>query len=163
MNKNERQAVLKMLLIREELTDKEFVNAIDFIKQELISSQSTDKILKQEFSVKKKNLDKTPALLNEIKHDQPEKYELLIGLYKYVQDATIFKTVADARNFGNMIGLKNTTSLAKQEVIFNIFEALSEMSHEVIVEKMSKVELLSEQSDESYQKLSRFLMNSKTK
>lgn len=158
MNKNERQAVLKMLLIREELTDKEFVNAIDFVKQELIGNQSTEKILKQEFSIKKKSLDKIPALLDEIKQKQPEKYELLNGLYKCAQDATIFKTVADARKFGNMIGLKNTTTQAKQEVISNIFEALSEMSHNVIVEKISNIEQASEQSDESYKKLSRFIM-----
>lgn len=163
MNKNERQAVLKMLIIREELTDKEFINAINFIQQELVGVQDTDSILKKEFSVKKKRLDNIPALLNEIKKEQPEKYDVLNGLYKYVQDATIFKTVIEARNFASEIGVKNISSKAKQEVIAIIFEALSDMSHEIILEKISNIKLHSEESDESYQRLSKFIMNKKTK
>lgn len=161
MNKNERQAVLKMLLIREDLTDKEFVNAIDFIKKELIGEANTEKILKQDFSMKKKSRDTILELLTEVKREHPDKYELLMELYKYVQDATIFKTVADARKFGNMIGLKNTNSQTKQEVISNIFETLTKMSHEVILEQMSKVEFFSAKSDDSYQRLSKFIMTPK--
>lgn len=160
MNKKERQAVLKMLLIREELTDKEFINAIEFIKQELVEGTSSEQVLKNTFSTKKKNRDTIPEIFSEIKKDQPEKYRLLTELYKYVQDATIFKTVAEARQFGNMIGLNNTSSKAKQEIIFNIFKALSEMSNEIIVEQLTKVQKPEEKSDESYQRLSKFLMNS---
>lgn len=161
MNKKERQAVLKMLLIREELTDKEFVNAIDFIKRELIDGNSSESVLKTNFSVKKRSRDTTPELLSELKKEQPEKHKLLTELYKYVQDATVFKTVAEARQFGRMIGLKDTGDRAKQEVITNIFKALSEMSNELIVKQMTKVDQFTEKSDESYQRLSRFLMNTK--
>ncbi|MBY8066287.1 hypothetical protein KW467_20430 [Vibrio fluvialis] len=161
MNKKERQAVLKMLLIREELTDKEFVNAIDFIRRELIDGNSSESVLQKNFSAKKKSRDTTPELLSELKKEQPEKHRLLTELYKYVQDATVFKTVADARQFGRMIGLKDTGVQAKQEVITNIFKVLSEMSNELIVEQLTKVDQFTEKSDEPYQKLSKFIMNSK--
>ncbi|MCF7519833.1 hypothetical protein [Pseudoalteromonas sp. L21] len=161
MNKKERQAVLKMLLIREDLTDKEFFNAIDFIRGELIEGNSLETILQKDFSVKKKSRETTPELLNELKNKQPEKYKLLTELYKYVQDATVFKSVSGARQFGRIIGLKDTDAQPKQKVISNIFKVLSEMNNELIVEQMEKVEQFTEKSDESYQKLSKFLMNSK--
>ncbi|HAS7013910.1 TPA: hypothetical protein I7289_24315, partial [Vibrio parahaemolyticus] len=49
MNKKERQAILKILLIREELSEKEFNNVIHYLSEEISGSDVVEKIVKKEF------------------------------------------------------------------------------------------------------------------
>lgn len=161
MNKKERQALLKILLIREELNEKEFNNIINFIKSELLEESNLETIVKKEFSNKKKSRDSITSLISSLKSTQQEKYKLLSELYRFVQDATILKSVSDARNFGDYIGLKNTNNQSKAEVIYSIFEEFVTIDNESVIRLVSKIDTSTEKDDDSYKRLSDFIIKSR--
>ncbi len=161
MNKKERQALLKILLIREELTDKEFCNVIDFIRQELDDKQDTEKIVKKQFSMKKKSRDSVTNLILSLKDKQQENYEIINSLYRLVQDGTVFSSVSDARKFADILGLKNTNSYNKTEVIYQIFHTLVSMEKEKLISVASRIEMENDKTDEKYLRLSEFIMESR--
>lgn len=160
MNKKERQALLKILLVREELTDKEFNNVIDFIRAELSEGQDTEKTVKKQFSSKKKSRDSITALIMSLKDTDNEKYQRINGLYKLMQDGSILKTVSEARKFGDLLGLKNTSNQSKSDVVYNIVEALVGMESKVVAQMISKMEMTTDKHDESYHRLSEFIIES---
>jgi len=160
MNKKERQALLKILLVREELTDKEFNNVIEFIRAELIEGQDTEKTVKKQFSSKKKNRDTITTLIMSLKDTDNEKYQRINGLYKLMQDGSILKTVSEARKFGDLLGLKNTNSQSKSDIVYNIVEALIGMESKAVAQMISKMETTTDKHDESYHRLSEFIIES---
>lgn len=160
MNKKERQALLKILLVREELTDKEFNNVIDFIRAELSEGQDTEKTVKKQFSYKKKSRDSITALIMSLKDTDNEKYQRINGLYKLMQDGSILKTVSEARKFGDLLGLKNTSNQSKSDVVYNIVEALVGMESKAVAQMISKMEMTTDKHDESYHRLSEFIIES---
>lgn len=160
MNKKERQALLKILLVREELSDKEFNNVIEFIRGELIGGQSAEKIIKKQFAAKKKSRDSITALVSSLKETQQEKYELVNGLYQLVQDGSIFKTVSEVRKFSSLLGLKNINSQNKLDVTYGIFDALVKMQTADVAKVVSTVDMTTNKDDESYHRLSEFIIES---
>ncbi|MEC4724298.1 hypothetical protein HWQ46_01885 [Shewanella sp. D64] len=160
MNKKERQALLKILLVREELTDKEFNNVIEFIRAELSDGQDTEKTIKKQFSSKKKSWDSITTLILSLKDTENEKYQIINGLHKLMQDGSILKTVSEARKFGNVLGLKDTSSQSKSDIIYNIIEALVGMESRTVAQMVSKMETTTDKHDESYHRLSEFIIES---
>ncbi|WP_279146777.1 hypothetical protein [Photobacterium carnosum] len=160
MNKKERQALLKILLIREELTDKEFNNVIEFIRSELSDGQDIEKTIKKQFSSKKKSRDSITALILSLKETENEKYQYINRLYRLIQDGSILKTVSEARKFGNLLGLKNISGQSKSDINYNIIEALVGMESRTILQMVSKVETTADKNDESYHRLSEFIIES---
>ncbi|WP_017092002.1 hypothetical protein [Vibrio splendidus] len=160
MNKKERQALLKILLVREELTDKEFNNVIEFIRAELSEGEDTEKTVKKQFSSKKKSRDSIAALIMSLKNTDNEKYQRINGLYKLMQDGSILKTVSEARKFGDLLGLKNTSSQSKSDIVYSIVEALVGMESKAVALMISQMETTTDKHDESYHRLSEFIIES---
>ncbi|EGR1860871.1 hypothetical protein QXB71_004030 [Vibrio cholerae] len=160
MNKNERQALLKILLVREELTDKEFNNVIEFIRAELNDGQDTENTIKKQFSSKKKSRDSITALILSLKDKENEKYQRINELYKLIQDGSILKTVSEARKFGDLLGLKNTSNQSKSDIVYKIIEALVGMESRTLAHMVSSIDMTLDKHDESYRRLSEFIIES---
>ncbi len=95
-----------------------------------------------------------------LKDTDNEKYQRINGLYKLMQDGSILKTVSEARKFGDLLGLKNTSNQSKSDVVYNIVEALVGMESKAVAQMISKMEMTTDKHDESYHRLSEFIIES---
>lgn len=160
MNKKERQALLKILLIKEEVSDKEFNNVLKFLSEEIANDSGLSAIVKKEFSTKTRTRESIPILINKYKSEDSKKYNLLTNLYKSVQEATIFKGIPEIKLFVEKASLKEVNGKSKGELInqiFNIFMNLE--TNEIIRLVDENIETNPIDKDSSYKKLSEFIMN----
>lgn len=160
VNKKERQAILKILLIREELSEKEFSNVIHYLSEEISGSDVVEKIVKKEFLGKKQSKVTTISLINDIKSTHPEKYELLSELYRATQDGTVFKGMPEIKLFLERAKIYPAKGKAKSEQIHHIFQYLVKLSYDDLNEVIKKIEYSCLDNDDSYRNLSNFIIQS---
>lgn len=160
MNKKERQTLLKILLIREEVSEKEFNNVLNFLSEEIANDSSLSATVKKEFSTKTRTRESIPILINKYKSEDSKKYNLLTKLYKSVQEATIFKGIPEIKLFVEKTGLKGVNGKSKGEFINQIFNCLMNLETNEIIKLVDEnIEFSSIDKDKSYKKLSEFIMN----
>ncbi|MCF5840954.1 hypothetical protein [Aeromonas veronii] len=159
MNAKERQALLKILLIKEELNAHEFNNVLDFIKNEIVNSGDWSDKIKKTYPQQKRNRSSLLELINDLKKDEPEKYEILHNLYKAHRSGLIFQGVADVRSFAERSKLFDVDGKNKSEIIYKLFEKLSSLRYEQLENATLNVAKISSKDDDAYKNLSNFIMS----
>lgn len=162
MNKKEKQAILKILLIKEDLSEKEFTNVIKFICDTASSNISTETLIKDKLTSGKEIKETIIELIGKMKDIDVEKYNIINEFYHLTKDGTVFRTFPEVKEFVDSCGLKPLLSKTKHETINSIIKHLLKIPKEDAVRLLKSHVVTNNDSDnESYKKLSNFIINNK--
>lgn len=162
MNKKEKQAILKILLIKEELSEKEFNNVIKFICDTASSNVSTETLIKNKLTPVKEIKETVIELIGKIKDIDSEKYNIINEFYHLTKDGTVFRTFPEVKEFIDGCGLKSLLLKTKRETVNEIIKYLLNIPKEDAVRILKNHVVSNNDNDnESYKKLSNFIINNK--
>jgi hypothetical protein len=160
MNKKERQAILNILLIKENLNENEFDNVLQFITEISSNKISMEKILKDNFSSRKRNTESITQMISAFKTTDSDKYKTLNDFYKLTKDGTVFRSFPEVKIFIESSGLKQLLLKNKQETINEILRFLCSIANEEIMSLLTNhVKDTHDDGYKSYKNLSDFIIN----
>lgn len=137
MNTRVRQAVLKILLLQEEFTQKELQEAAGYVSKNnidvILSALGGRNSVKDTANGKRTPLvDGQSQVLAELKEEEPEKYKLLSKLDSSLRKGELVPKMATIKKVGASYSKKFTPGKSRKEAIPRLITLLSSMPIEQI-------------------------------
>lgn len=164
-----KQAILKLLTIKEEFTDKELSEAAKFISENESDDIIINWLIKNEptkqkmDNMKKKSTIEVPSkFILELKDSSPEKYEILKRLEVLAKKGLIFKELEGIRKIGTELSKDFDTKKPRKDAISELIFLLSQKSLpdlKALAEQIMKEPSSNDKPDSDYQQLATFLIH----
>ena len=163
MNKRVRQAVLKLMLLQEEFTNKELAEAADVVSSDIgeFLREQRPKRRAARAPASTSTADQRSKIVRRLKDSDPQRYSILSEFELMLRRQEPPPSLEDIRHIGRAISKDFLPGKSRKEAIPRLMTLLVKMPPEMLREKLSKVldnVQLGEGYESSYQKLAQYLI-----
>lgn len=167
MKTKAKQAVLKIMLLQEEFTEKEIKEAVNYINSNKKTSlnelfkEKTNNNATQPSSDSKEFEDQESRVVQDLVNVDPEKYKILSEVDSLIRKSAILRSNEDIKNLASKLSKNFPKTKSRKESIPKIMAILADLD-------ISKIKTVVEEilksnnsigSDSEYQKLAQYLIN----